>query len=169
MATRDENGRFTKGNTIGEETRFGEGHGFTRKYCDEYADKMLEYFLKGMEDDKIIYEERYKDGEVISKVPKMVVTPKLPTFELFAATIRVCPATIYNWKEQYPHFRDTWGLCRKIQLGLLKQNATMKAYDSAFAKFLCVNDHDMSDKVQVAGTDEKGKEAPFSVSIKIID
>ena len=167
---RGENGRFTDGNSLGRKTWFGEDNDFSQKYDPRFCDEIIEYFIKGVTDDgEVIYEERYKDGECISRVPKMVRPPKMPTFELFAASIGVCKQTLYNWAEEHRRFGLAMKAARNIQLGIIKVNGANKTFDSNFSKFLCVNDHDMSDKVQVAGTDEKGKEAPFSVSIKIID
>lgn len=170
METRDENGRFTKGNTIGRATRFFEGNDLSQKYDERFCEKIIEYFLQGAEaEPEVIYEERYKDGEIVSKIPKMVMPPKYRTFEKFAVSIGVCKNTLYEWAKSHPRFGLAMKIAKNLQLSMLKENATAKHYDSNFAKFLCVNDHDMSDKVQVAGTDEKGKEAPFSVSINIID
>lgn len=167
---RDKNGRFAEGNSLGRKTWFGEDNDFSTKYDDSFCDKLIDWFIEGMQDEgEVVYEERYKDGELVSRSPKMIRPPKLPTLELFAASIGVCKQTLYNWADEHRRFGLAMKAARNIQLGIIKVNGANKTFDSNFSKFLCVNDHDMSDKVQVAGTDEKGKEAPFSVSIKVID
>ena len=145
--TRNENGQFTKGNTIGEETRFGEGNNASKKYDERFCEEIVTFFLD-MKDvnPEIVYEERYKDGELVSKIPKMVLPPKFPTFELFAAKIGVTHKTLRNWCEMYPRFSEAYDIAKNIQLGISKVGGMLKYYDSNFSKFLLSNDHGMSDK-----------------------
>lgn len=167
---RDKNGRFAGGNSLGKRSWFGEDNDFATKYDDKYCDELIEWFIKGMNDDgEVIYEERYKDGEVVTRIPKMIRPPKLPTFELFAASIGVTKRTLYNWADEHRRFSLAMQIAKNIQLGVIKVNGSNKTFDSNFSKFLCINEHDMTDKVQVAGTDEQGKAAPFTINIKVID
>lgn len=118
--TRDKNGRFTKGNTIGEETRFKEGNDLSIKYREEFCNKMIEYFKSA------------KD---------------FPTFEEFAGEIiDVDEQTLANWKEAYPRFRTAYAKCLTIQKGRLIKGGVSGKLNSAFSKFIAVNCYGMSDK-----------------------
>jgi hypothetical protein len=113
-------GQFKKGNTIGQETRFKEGNTFSVKYKDEYCDRMLEYFKTS---------EEY------------------PTFAEFAGDIiGVDKQTLANWKESHPRFRIAYDICLSIQEGRLVKGGVSGKYNAAFAKFIAVNCHGMSDK-----------------------
>ena len=118
--TRDKNGRFTKGNTIGEATRFKEGHTESSKYRDEICEMMITYF-KTSED--------------------------FPTFEEFAGEILgVDEQTLANWQEAHAQFRIAHDICLTIQKGKLKKGGVSGKYNAAFSKFIAVNCHGMSDK-----------------------
>lgn len=113
-------GQFKKGNTIGKETRFKEGHTFSVKYREEFCNKMIEYFKSA------------KD---------------FPTFEEFAGEIiDVDEQTLANWKEAYPQFRTAYAKCLTIQKGRLVKGGMSGKYNAAFSKFIAVNCHGMSDK-----------------------
>ena len=118
--TRDKNGRFTKGNTIGKETRFLEGNDLSLKYRDEMCDMMIQYFK---------------------------TTKDFPTFEEFAGEILdVDEQTLANWRESHPRFRITYDKCRTIQKGKLVKGGVTGAYNAAFSKFMAVNCYGMTDK-----------------------
>lgn len=137
-------GRFEKGNEIGKETRFKEGNMFSVKYKDEYCEELIAFFAEPEEE--ILYSESfYQDGSLKSRVP-IVMPPKFPTFELFAAKLHVVPNTLLNWCEKHPRFASAYALAKNMQLGIVKRGAMMKQYDSNFAKFVLVNDHDLKDK-----------------------
>ena len=157
------NGQFQQGNTIGEETRFKRNNKAANKYRDEYCDMLLSYFI--VKEREVIYEETYyKDGTLKSKTPKFILPQDLPTFELFAAKIGVTTKTLKNWADKYPRFSDAYERAKCIQLGIAKNNGITKQYDSNFAKFILINDHDMTDRTVQEQTQEK----PFEVNIHVI-
>ena len=147
MSETKNTGQFTKGNTIGAETRVGEGNTLANKYEERFCEEMVAFFTRmASVEPEIVYEERYKGGELITKIPKMVMPPKFPTFELFASTIGVTARTLSNWAERYPRFSEAYAIAKNIQLGISKVGGILKYYDSNFSKFLLSNDHGMSDK-----------------------
>lgn len=118
--TRDKNGRFTKGNTIGKESRFIDGHEYSCKYREEICDQMIEWF-------------RTYD--------------KYPTFETFAGMVLgISDTTLFYWKERYPQFELAYNICLAIQKGNNHEGAMSGRYNASFAKFLAVNTHGMTDK-----------------------
>lgn len=156
-------GQFKKGNPVGSETRFAKENKAADKYDEKYCDMLLEYFT--VPEPTIIYEEFYdKDGNVARKTPKMILPPKYPTFELFAAKIGVVTNTLTNWRAKYPRFENAYARAKEIQLGIAKLNGVTKQYDSNFTKFILVNDHDMVDKSALEQTQEK----PFEVNINVV-
>lgn len=158
-----ENGRFKKGNEIGKETRFQQGNTVSSKYKDKYAKMLLEYFAEPK--CEVHYERTfYKDGVVKSERP-IVMPPKFPTFELFAASIGVNSRTLRNWVNDHPRFAEAYEYAKTLQLGIAKVYGMNKMYDSNFAKFILINDHDMKDKVS---TEFEGDD-PFEVNINVIE
>ena len=139
-----ENGRFEKGNEIGKETRFKKNNKTSNKYKAEYIEQMLLFFAEPHSD---VYYERtyYKDGKLKSERP-IILPPKFPTFELFAASIGVTSNTLRNWCEKHPRFCDAYEYAKTMQLGIAKVYAMSKMYDSNFAKFILMNEHGMSEK-----------------------
>ena len=124
--TRDENGRFTKGNTIGESTRFKYRHKISSKYKDEYCDLMYEYF----------------------SMPERRDGAPYPTFEGFAASIGVILETLENWREAHAHFRDIYTLCAQMQKDNVINGGLRETYNAQFAKFIAINNHGMKDKTE---------------------
>lgn len=156
-------GQFEKGNTIGEETRFQKGNKASVKYREEYCQLLLNFFA--VPEREIVYERKYyKDGTLQCETPKIVLPPRFPTFELFAASIGVVPNTLLNWCEKHPRFADAYAQAKNIQLGIAKAHGAMKDYDSNFTKFLLVNDHGMSDKSTLEAAGDK----PFEVNIHVV-
>ena len=78
----------------------------------------------------------------------MVLPPKLPTIELFAASIGVTHKTLLNWCEQYPRFSDCYAQAMNMQKGVIQLNGAIKQYDGNFAKFLLVNNHGMTEQTK---------------------
>lgn len=118
--TRDKNGRFTKGNTIGKESRFFEGNDYSCKYREEICEEMIEWF------------ESYD---------------KYPTFDGYAGKVlHVAGRTIDYWKEKHPRFALAYDVCLSIQKSRNQEGAMSGAYNANFAKFLAVNTHGMTDK-----------------------
>lgn len=162
--TKENKGRFKKGNTIGYETRFQKGNKyvFDSKYEEEYADMLIEYFETPQSE--IIYEEIYnKDGSIKRKIPKMILPPKFPTLEMFATSIGVTRRTLAEWISldengipKHPRFAQAYAYAREKQFAIAKENAISKQYDSNFSKFILINDFGMKDKQEV-DTNVNGK------------
>lgn len=146
-------GRFKKGNTIGFDTRVKAGETSpANKYKDEYCEAIIAYFAEPKSE--ILYKRSfYKDGTLKSEEP-IILPPKYPTFELFAASIGVVNNTLLNWCKRYPQFSNAYAIAKNLQLGIAKQNGVAKTYDSNFTKFLLVNDHGYTDKAQIESHNE---------------
>lgn len=148
---------------IKKEHRFKKGNTYAVKYKPEYCTDILKYFEEAQEKVTILYEEEYyKDGSLKYKKP-VILPPKLPTLEKYAFKISVDMDTLKNWTRKYPSFRNAYARAKEIQLCIIKENAMNKQYDSNFAKFLCVNNHDMADKIN---QDMKFTDNSFEITIK---
>jgi hypothetical protein len=163
-------GQFQKGNTVGTETRFKNNNGAAVKYKDEFCDLMELYFQE--QESKVIYEKEYfKDGTLKKEIPKMIIPQKYPTFEAFAVSIGVTSRTLREWadvgedgKAKHPRFSAAYARAKEMQLAIAKNNGITKQYDSNFAKFVLINDHDMTDKV----VQEQSQKKPFEVNINVV-
>lgn len=163
-------GQFQQGNTIGKETRFKKNNGAAVKYKDEFCDLMEQFFRE--QDCKVIYEKEYfKDGTLKKEIPKMIIPQKYPTFEAFAVSIGVTSRTLREWAEvgedgkaKHPRFSAAYARAKEIQLAIALNNGITKQYDSNFAKFVLINDHDKSDRV----VQEQAQEKPFEVNINVV-
>ena len=154
-------GQFQRGNEIGKETRFQLDNILANKYDEKYCIDIINYF--SIPKCEIIYERSYyKDGTIKSEKP-IVLPPKFPTLELFAASINVTSRTLLNWCEKYPRFSEAYAYAKNIQLGIAKTYGVSKQYDSNFTKFVLVNDHDMTDKSAIENSQDK----PFEVNINV--
>lgn len=145
--TRNKQGRFTKGNTIGEETRFKEGNTDSLKYKDEFCDLLLEYFSQPST--RIEYQEKYSKGQLVAKIP-MTLPNEYPTFEMFASKIGVTARVLRQWKEEYPRFATAYERAKEIQLAKLTSNTLIGVYNPIYAKFEATNNHGLRDKQEVA-------------------
>ncbi|MBO5481156.1 MAG: hypothetical protein J6A63_08215, partial [Clostridia bacterium] len=65
---------------------------------------------------------------------------------------------------KHPHFSVAYSRAKEMQLAIAKNNGITKQYDGNFAKFVLINDHDMSDRV----VQEQAQEAPFEVNINVV-
>lgn len=161
--TKKNSGQFKKGNAIGSSTRFEKDNEAAVKYNDKYCEEIIQFFTAP--EPTVVYEEFFdKEGRLVRRTPKMVLPPKYPTFELFAAKIGVVTNTLTNWREKYPRFEVAYARAKEMQLGIAKCNGVTKHYDSNFTKFILVNDHDMVDKSSLEQTQEK----PFEVNINVV-
>ena len=155
------NGNFAPGNTVGEGTRFaaGEKHGtpfqkgntLAKKYKDEYADLLLEYFRR----------------EDIT----------FPTLEGFVEWVRTRTGEAINYStaeawargdENYAdaqRFQEVYAQAKAIQRDKLIFGGLTKLFDPSFARFLASSMHDMREKTeQKVDADLKG-EGTFNVNI----
>ena len=158
-------GQFEKGNEVGKKTRFKKKNTVAVKYKDEFCDMLINYFQE--RESQVIYEEEYhKDGTLKRKTPKIVLPPKYPTFERFAVTIGVTSRTLREWADsgKHPRFSYAYARAKDMQLAIAKNCGITKQYDGNFAKFVLMNDHDMTDKSTVENTQDK----PFEVNINVV-
>lgn len=155
------NGNFAPGNTIGEETRFAageqngtpfqKGNTLAKKYKDEYADLLLEYFRR----------------EDIT----------FPTLEGFVEWVRTRTGEAINYStaeawargdENYAdaqRFQEVYAQAKAIQRDKLILGGLTRKFDPSFARFLASSTHDMREKTeQKVDADLKGDGA-FSVNI----
>lgn len=149
---RDKNGRFVPGMPPVAGTPFELNNTISCKYKEEYCDSIINYFLERANEsnnNNLYKRSYYQNGNIKSEEP-IVRPPRYPTFELFAISIGVTPYTLLNWCKQYPRFRESYAQAKSIQLAITKVYAMEKLYDSNFAKFICVNEHDMKDRQEVS-------------------
>ncbi len=159
---RDERGRFTKNNRIGEATRFEKENAAACKYHEKYADELIEFF--GGPNTRVEYSETYdKDGNVIKRIPN-VVPNEYPTFEAFAAKLGVTMGTLLNWCKISRRFEYAYARAKEMQRGKLISNTIGGMYNPVFAKFEAVNNHGMRDKVET----ENSQNSPFEVKINVV-
>lgn len=133
-------GRFKPGNKAGEK--------YKREYC-----QMLEEFFAEPESEIMYERSYYNDGTVKSERP-IVMPPKFPTFELFAASIGVVPNTLLNWCEKHKEFARSYEKAKALQLGIAKKGGMMKQYEPSFARYLLEIDHRLQAKKE---SEEGGK------------
>lgn len=157
------NGQFKSGNEIGKDTRFKISNKVSDKYKDSYCYDLLLYFLKEREATVYCEKTYYKDGQLKSETPKIIMPPKFPTFEAFAVSIGVTPQTLINWTKQHPRFLIAYERAKTMQKAIAVENGVGKLYDANFTKFFLINDHGMTDKVVQEQTQDK----PFEVNINV--
>lgn len=142
---RDERGRFTKENKIGEDTRFEKENAAACKYREKYADDLIEYFSGPST--RIEYNEVFNNnGQLIRRTP-IVIPNDYPTFEGFAAKVGVTINTLYNWCEQSRRFANSYARAKEMQKTRLIDNTLKGFYNPVFAKMLAINDHGMAERV----------------------
>lgn len=116
--------KFKPGNEIGINTRFKPGNTLSKKYKPEYADSLLLYFL---------------------------TCEKLPTIEEWAVENHLAIRTVYDWttnEEKYPRFAASYAQAKAIQKTKLVQNGLRETYNASLVKFLLINNHGMSEKIE---------------------
>lgn len=147
---RDENGRFVPGNLAGLATQAQQGDKLACKYKEEYCDSIINYFIEraNSTNDNLYKRSYYKDGTIKSEEP-IILPPKYPTFELYAISIGVAPNTLLNWCKEYRQFAEAYAQAKSIQLAITKVYAMSKLYDSNFAKFMLVNEHNYQDRQNI--------------------
>ena len=154
---RDERGRFTKENKIGEETRFQKENAAACKYHEKYADELIEYFNQPAT--RTEYRETFNGNGVLIKRTPVIIANDYPTFEGVAAKLGVTVNTLLNWREQSRRFANAYARAKELQKIMLVQNTLRGMYNPMFAKLLAVNEHGMTEKV------ENKSEVTFSVSL----
>ncbi len=112
MPERNAKGRFVKGNSAAE------------KYCEEYGERMLEYFKSSR-----------------AEVP-------YPTFEEFAETLGVTVDTLLNWADKYDRFRICYARAKNIQKGITIQGGMIGMFNQNIVKFMAINNFGMVEKVE---------------------
>ena len=112
------------------------------KYKDEYAELMLIYFLN----------------------PEN----KFPTLEDFAVKNNIAIRTLKHWIEEgekYPRLALAHAQAMAIQKQKLLVGGLTEEFNAQMAKFLLVNNHGMSEKVE----QQVKADASFTVEIKVVD
>ena len=156
-AGRNESGQFTSGNN------FASGNYSKRKYDEEYCEELIKYFDR--EPTKTVYVERYnEEGDVVEREP-VTVANDYPTFEGFARLIGVTLRTLERWRASRRHFAEAWEAAAELQRNMLIVNGLHGKYNSSFAKFIAVNHHGMSDKVEQKLEGGEG----FDINITVTD
>ena len=116
--------KFKPGNETGKDTRFKKGNTLRKKYKPEYADSLLAYFLS---------------------------CDHCPTLEEWAVNNNLKIRTVYDWtedEEKYPRFATTYAQAKAIQKNNLVQNGLTERYNASIVKFLLINTHGMSEKIE---------------------
>jgi hypothetical protein len=135
--------QFKKGNTIGKETRFKEGHyPLNTVYKPEYVDLMYEFFTD---------EEN-----------------RFPTLTGFAMKHNLEIRTLENWinnPDKYPQLSNLYKQCKEIQKERLLYGGLTSAFNPQIVKFVAINAHGMKDKIE----QEVKADATFEVKIDVID
>lgn len=139
---RASDGKFVEGNEIGKETRFkpGEqngvpfkkGHTLSKKYRDEYADLLLEYFRR----DDIVFPTLEGYVEWVASI-----TGEAISYE--AALLWANTDTEYAQQ-----FKDIYRQAKAIQRDKLIFGGLTKRFDPTFARFLASSLHDMREKTE---------------------
>lgn len=73
---------------------------------------------------------------------------KYPSLCAFAALIGVSEKTITVWKKKYPEFKEATEMCESMQKSWLFEKWSETRCGEGFAKFMLINLHKMSDKVE---------------------
>ncbi len=131
--------KFKEGNNIGKETRFKSGNTLRKKYKPEYAESLLLYFL---------------------------TCEKLPTIEEWAVQNHLAIRTVYEWttnEEKYPRFATIYAQAKAIQKTRLIQNGLTEIYNATLVKFLLINNHGMSDKIEQKVEGETNTELTINI------
>lgn len=118
-------GQFKPGNTIGMETRIKPGHVLSTKYEEDYPQKLLDYF---------------------ADCPDV-----FPTIEGFAIKYDIAIRTVRYWavdEEKHPLFASAYAQCIAMQKQNLIANGLLERYNAQLTKFLLINNHGMSERVE---------------------
>lgn len=150
---RDERGRFTKGNNISKDQLFEEDNDKAKKYKDEYADQLIEFFSNPPT--RVEYAKKYdKEGNLISETP-IEFKNDFPTMGLFARKIGVSVSTLKAWagitedgKYKHRRFASAYARVKDWAGGMIESGALSGKLDTNMAKFLLVNNYGMTEKTQ---------------------
>lgn len=125
----------------------------SRKYEDEYPQKLFEYFTQH----DAYRELTNSDGTNINIVPN-----KFPTIERFALMIGVTSRTLRNWREVvhpeghehageylHPEWRNAFDAAQDAQMAMMNEGAFSGAYNSAWAAKFATNIMGWKDKQEV--------------------
>lgn len=105
------------------------------KYKEEYAEDIIEFFLK--------YKRYEVDEETGKKSP---LTP--PTFSGYAVHLGVCRDTLMDWRERHPEFNKAYKAAKVIQERHIVENSMEGVAPTAFAIFMMKNNHGWTDKIE---------------------
>lgn len=136
------------------------GNNASDKYKEEYCDDIIKFFTEV--EDNTLYKEYYDSNGNVKYREPIPQPPRLPTFERYATKLGVTMETLINWCKRHKRFKHSYARAKQIQLCVIKEYAANKQYDSNFAKFLCINNHDMADKTS---QDLKFTDNSFEITI----
>lgn len=147
MTGRNKKGQFTRGNKLS-------GGAKATKYRREYARDIIKYF------------DITPTKEVTRGGRRETVINEYPMFEGFAKKIGVTSRTLLSWCEKHKEFAEAYERCKDMQRYILVTNSLLSRYNSGFAKFIAMNHHGMSEKVE---RDDAIPQNDIQVSINLID
>jgi len=138
------------------------------KYKPEYADALIDYFSREVvKEIKTITQGSNGKGGEWSKEETRYEALFFPTLELFAHEIGVNDDTLVEWANkrypedheqagelEHPEFSAAYTRVKKIQKGLLIQNALIGKLNPGFAQFFAVNNLGMQSKSVVEQSGE---------------
>lgn len=125
----------------------------SRKYEDEYPQKLYEYFTQH----DAYRELTNSDGTNINLVPN-----KFPTIERFALMIGVTSRTLRKWRDViyaeghekageflHPEWREAYYLAQDAQMAMMNEGTFSGAYNSAWAAKFATNIMGWKDKQEL--------------------
>ena len=125
---RAEGGRFAKGNTVGEETRFKNGHTLSSTYDESYPEDLIKYFR-----------EKIEEGDV-------------PFLEMWAVSKNLSYRTVMLWSKnedgKHAQFAYAYEQCKCMQSYALMHGGLKGSLQARIVEFLLKNMHGMKDKVE---------------------
>ena len=108
------------------------------KYKEEYCESLIEFFSV----------QHYTINEQGKREAN-----SLPTFERFAAGIRVHIDTMHEWKQKYSMFSEAYTLSQYLQKDMVNNLAILGLYNSQYSQFFAKNCLGMKDKTEVETND----------------
>jgi hypothetical protein len=143
---------------------FANGHDFSEKYDDKYADMLIDFFSQPLT--RTEFKRTYnRNGDVESEYPIEFVND-FPTMGMFARSIGVSVSALKSWagitydgKYKHDHFALAYARVKEWAGGMMESGALSGKLDTNMAKFVLTNDYGKQDKqvidTRVTGIDEK--------------
>lgn len=112
-------------------------------YDPKYIEKVGEYLQQNQDQ----YTEFHKTRSSTSNSFEQVVRVKLPSIRGFAKFIGVSRKTLYNWRDEYPEFKEALEDINEEQLERLVNGGLEGSYNSTITKVLLSANHNIRDGV----------------------